>query len=255
MPGAAAAHRRDRLLAVEEPDRADRGRRAGEHGQRRPCAGTHSRISGVSQVIVGPSTTLIRPAGERGVRQQLVADGVDVLRLLEVGRGRLHLALAGACSAGASRRDREERDPARPGRRRPRRSAPGRSRSRASTGRRRRRGRARAARSSAGRPRRAREQAEQRRLHVVDPGAEDVRAAERAAGEQVAPGVDRDVVRLRAREDGARRADVERVVDRQVVDVDRQCRRSPGRRSRPASRGTTGGRASPATRRSRRRRR
>ena len=64
------------------------------------------------------------------------------------------------------------------------------------------------------------EQAEQRRLQVVDPRAEDVGAAQRPAREQIAARVDGDVVRLRAREDGPRGADVERIVDRQVVDVD-----------------------------------
>ena len=59
------------------------------------AAGTHSRISGVEPGHRRPVDDADRAARERGVRQQLVADGVDVLRLLEVGGGRLQLPLAG----------------------------------------------------------------------------------------------------------------------------------------------------------------
>ena len=226
--------------------------------------GEHSRISGVSQVIVGPSTTRDRPAGERGVREQLVADGVDVLRLLEVGGGRLHLPLAGA-ELRRLVRDREERDPA------DRVVRDGADQGLAVADHERVRIDARAEVEHAQGDRRparrdaAGQQPEQRRLDVVDPGLEDVGAAERPAGEEIAARVDCDVVRLRAREDRARGADVERVVDRQVVDVhgqagvaldvvlvrraeeprdgraSRASRRSPRRRrSRPARRAGSG---------------
>ena len=58
-----------------------------------------------------------------------------------------------------------------------------------------------------------RDQTEDRGLNVVYPGPEEVLAAERTPCELVATGVDRDVVRLRAWEDGRRGADVEWEVD------------------------------------------
>ena len=61
-----------------------------------------------------------------------------------------------------------------------------------------------------------------RRVDVVDPGAQHVLAAHRPVDVRQRRRVDREVVRLRPREDGARRADVELVVEREGVDVRRR---------------------------------
>ena len=208
------------LLAVEEADRADRGRRGREHDERRLRRRALVRLGrdpGDRRAVDDGDVA----GGEGGVGQQLVADGVDVLRLLEVGGGAVQQPLPGL-QRRCLLREREERDPAdRVVRGRSDQGAPVADHERIGVD-------ARAEVEDAERDRRAacrdaaRDQAEQRRLQVVHPGAEDVRPAQRAAGELIPAGVDRDVVGLRAREHRRRGADVERIVDRQVVDVHRR---------------------------------
>ena len=71
---------------------------------------------------------------------------------------------------------------------------------------------------------RRRDQLDVRRLDVVHPGAQPVRACERSAGEEVAAGVHGDVVPPGRQHDAARGADVEQEVWHQAVRVDRYAR-------------------------------
>ena len=77
----------------------------------RVWAGVHSFASGVTQVIGRAVDDGDVAGGEGGVRKQLVADGVDVLRLLEVGGGRGQQPLPGL-QRRCLPREWEERDPA-----------------------------------------------------------------------------------------------------------------------------------------------
>jgi len=159
---------------------------------------------------------------DRGVRQDVRADLVDVLRLLVV------TGLSGAFEQAADDRrrrawNREERQAAgrvvQGGPEQDARPVLDHERERID---------ARAAVGHPGGQQRAacrhalRQHLEPGRRHVVDPRAEDVGAGKRATGEHVAARVDGDVVALLAREDNACDPDIEPVARGQHVRVDRR---------------------------------
>ncbi len=218
MPATAAFHRRDRLAPVEEAHRTQRSSRGGEHEElgwgRRTLARLGRDPRDRRAVHDGDVA-----GRESSVREELIAHRIHVLRFLEV-RGAGGNEPFPRAQHGRLARQREDRDAAdrvigRGADERPPVADHERIRIDARAEIEHAQGERRPAGCDA-----VRDQTEKRRLHVVHPGPEEIVAGERASREPVAARVDRDVVRLCAREDRCGGADVDREVEREVVDVD-----------------------------------